>query len=270
MQHSAFYISDGTAITAEVVGHAILSQFPLEFTHTTVPFVENLSLAEQVKEQINSCYKTTGTAPFIFYTFVDLQIMDVIQKSAGICFDVLNPFTSQVAAVTGVKPEAKLHRTHSINVNSYDFRIDAINYALANDDGVTTQNYQDADVILVGVSRSGKTPTSLYLAMQYGIKAANYPFINEDMDNLKLPPEMKQYKNKIFGLTIDANRLSAIRNERLANSRYASIRQCRMELKEVELLYRKEKLPFINSTHYSVEEISARIISDMKLERHKY
>lgn len=270
MQHSAFYISDGTAITAEVVGHATLSQFDLEFSHQTIPFIENIEVAEQVKQLINSSYKTTGVAPLVFFTFVDLKIKEVIQKSNGVCFDVMMPFTSQIAYITKTEPQAKLHRTHSINDSSYDFRIDAINYALANDDGQTTKNYDKADVILVGVSRSGKTPTSLYLAMQYGIKAANYPFINEDMDNLKLPKELKAHKKKIFGLTIDPNRLAAIRNERLANSKYASMRQCRMELKEVELLYRKEKLPYINSTHFSVEEISAKIIADMDLKRHKY
>ena len=270
MLHSAFYISDGTAITAEVVGHATLSQFELEFTHQTIPFIESIAVAERVKEQINSCYKTTGKAPLVFFTFVDLKIKEIIEKSSGVCFDVLMPFTSQIEYITKSEPKAKLHRTHSINDRSYDFRIDAINYALANDDGQTTRNYEHADVILVGVSRSGKTPTRLYLALQYGIKAANYPFISEDMDDLKLPKELKQHKHKLFGLTIDPNRLAAIRNERLSNSRYASLRQCRMELKEVEFLYKKERLPFINSTHYSVEEISSKIIADMKLERHKY
>jgi regulator of PEP synthase PpsR (kinase-PPPase family) len=145
-----------------------------------------------------------------------------------------------------------------------------MNYALANDDGQTTKHYDDADVILVGVSRSGKTPTSLYLALQYGIKAANYPFVEDDMEHLALSKELNKNKKRIFGLTIDPARLAAIRHERYANSKYASIRQCRMELREVERMYKKYKIPFINTTHFSVEEISAKVISEMGLERRKY
>jgi regulator of PEP synthase PpsR (kinase-PPPase family) len=133
------------------------------------------------------------------------------------------------------------------------------------------KDYEEADIILVGVSRSGKTPTSLYLALQYGIKAANYPFTEEDMgDILKLPPILRRFKQKLFGLTISADRLHAIRSERRANSKYASMQQCRMELREVENLYRKEKIPFLNSTKYSVEEISAKILAKTGLKRRKY
>lgn len=270
MSYSAFYISDGTAITAEVVGHATLSQFNLELENKTLPFVENKKLALDVQKQINRRFKTTSNRPFVFFTFVDQQIKQIIEDSEAICFDVIQPFTHDIASMLNVTPEPKLHRTHSINETSYDHRIEAMNYALANDDGQTTQHYEDADVILVGVSRSGKTPTSLYLALQYGIKAANYPFIEEDMDDLKLSADLKKHKNKIFGLTIDVSRLAIIRNERLPNSKYSSSRQCRMELREVERLYKKEKIPFINSTQFSVEEISAKIMSEMSLVRHKY
>jgi len=153
---------------------------------------------------------------------------------------------------------------------SYDFRIDAVNYALANDDGANLKNYEEADIILVGVSRSGKTPTSLYLALQYGIKAANYPFTDDDMDDLKIPPSLIPHKKKIFGLTIKPERLAAIRNERLANSKYASMRQCRIEVREVEMLYKTNRIPFLNSTQHSVEEISAKILAETGLERRKY
>lgn len=270
MKHSAFYISDGTAITAEVVGHATLSQYELEIEHQTLPFIENSDKLAPVIDKINQQHKQTGNLPFVFYTFVDDGLRKSLEQSQCLCFDVLKPFSQAITPVIGQEATPTLHRTHSINDKSYDFRIDAMNYALANDDGQTTQNYQDADVILVGVSRSGKTPTSLYLALQYGIKAANYPFIEEDMDELAIPKVMQPFKDKIFGLTIDPQRLAAIRHERLPNSKYASTRQCRIELREVERLYKKSKIPFINSTHYSVEEISAKIMSKMNLERHKY
>ncbi len=141
---------------------------------------------------------------------------------------------------------------------------------MANDDGISCKDYDEADLILIGVSRSGKTPTSLYLALQFGIKTANYPFIAEDMDDLKLPPALKRNKHKLFGLTIDHRRLKEIRNERRANSNYASSRQCQIELKEVEYLYRKEKIPYINSTNYSVEEIATKILDKTGLKRRIY
>lgn len=268
MAHYAFYISDGTAITAETIGHATLSQFELDIEHNTLPFVENEVKVNQVMEQIERSFKTSGNRPIVFFTFVDQDLKQQIEKSQAICYDVLGHFTNDISKSLDIPATPKLHRTHSIKEDKYDHRIEAMNYALANDDGQTTQNYQDADVILVGVSRSGKTPTSIYLALQYGIKAANYPFTEDDMDDFKLPAVLKAHKKKIFGLTIEPNRLAAIRNERYANSKYASLRQCRMELREVERMYKGGKIPFINTTHFSVEEISAKIMSQMGLERH--
>lgn len=270
MQQCAFYMSDGTAITAETVGHATLSQFEIEIEHVTLPFVENIELAEKIKTRLNQVYANTGQRPLVFYTFVDQHLKEVIESSKAVCFDVLTPYTNKVEVALGITATPKLHRTHSIKANRYDYRIEAMNFALANDDGQTNQNYADADVILVGVSRSGKTPTSIYLALNYGIKAANYPFIDDDMEELTLPESLKANKKKLFGLTIDPKRLAAIRNERYANSKYASIRQCRMELREVERLYRRSKIPYINTTSFSVEEISAKIMSEMGLERFNY
>jgi regulator of PEP synthase PpsR (kinase-PPPase family) len=267
---TAFYISDGTAITAEVFGHALLTLFPAQFEHVTIPFVETADMAEQVKQRINDRYKTTGQRPLIFQTFVDDRLRQIINSSNGVGYDFLNTFVEPIQRELGVAPVPKTHRTHSIHEQSYDFRIDAVNFALANDDGSNLKNFDQADIILVGVSRSGKTPTSLYLALQYGIKAANYPFVEEDMEQLGLPQVLKRNKSKLFGLTITAERLSQIREQRRANSRYASLRQCQLELAEVENLYQREQIPFLNSTHLSIEEISAKIIAKTGLKRHKY
>lgn len=267
---TAFYISDGTAITAEVFGHALLTLFPAQFEHVTIPFVETIDMAEQVKQRINDRYKTTGARPLIFQTFVDDNLRHIINSSNGVCYDFLNSFVEPIQRELGVAPVPKTHRTHSMHEKTYDFRIDAVNYALANDDGANMKNLDQADIILIGVSRSGKTPTSLYLALQYGIKAANYPFVEEDMASLHLPPELMRNRGKLFGLSITAERLSQIRQQRRPDSRYASIRQCTSELNEVEALYRQEKIPFLNSTHLSIEEISAKIIAKTGLKRHKY
>jgi regulator of PEP synthase PpsR (kinase-PPPase family) len=146
-------------------------------------------------------------------------------------------------------------------------RIDAVNFALDNDDGSKIKHYDKADIILVGVSRSGKTPTCLYLALQFGIKAANYPLTEEDLQNFSLPDVLKPHKHKIFGLTIDPERLAAIRNERKANSRYASLAQCYYETEEVEHLYQQEQISFLSTTDLSVEEISTKIMQKAKIKR---
>lgn len=267
---TAFYISDGTAITAEVFGHALLTLFPAQFEHITIPFVETTEMALQAQQRINDRYKTTGERPLVFQTFVDDKLRMIINSSNGVCYDFLNAFVEPIQREIGVAPVPKTHRTHSIHEQTYDFRIDAVNFALANDDGSNLKNFDQADIILVGVSRSGKTPTSLYLALQYGIKAANYPFVEEDMEQLRLPEVLKRNKDKLFGLTITAERLSQIREQRRANSRYASLRQCQLELAEVERLYQREQIPFLNSTHLSIEEISAKIIAQTGLKRRKY
>ncbi len=268
---TAFYISDGTAITSEVFGHALLSNFPIQFKHKTIPFVETEEEAYKVLEKISESFQDSGERPLVFYTIVNVDVRKIIARSVGINYNFLDQFVAPLEKVLGVSSKPEKHRTHSIHETTYDIRIEAVNYALANDDGSNIKEYKQADIILVGVSRSGKTPTSLYLALQYGIKAANYPFTEEDMgDILKLPPALSQYKDKLFGLTIHPERLHQIRSERRANSKYASMQQCRMELREVENLYRREKIPFLNSTKYSVEEISAKILAETGLQRRKY
>ncbi|GLX80186.1 putative phosphoenolpyruvate synthase regulatory protein [Thalassotalea insulae] len=267
---TAFYISDGTAITSEVFGHALLSLFPVEFNHDTISFVETLDKAYETRDKINRAAKRAGEPPLVFHTFVNPEIREIIDSSDAIIYNFLEHFVSPLEQQLGVSAKPKAHRTHSIHENSYDYRIDAVNYSLANDDGSNISNYEHADVILVGVSRSGKTPTSLYLALQYGIKAANYPFTDDDMDDLTLPDFLIPHKKKIFGLTIDAPRLMDIREGRMANSKYSSARQCRMEVREVEKLYKKEKIPYLNTTKFSVEEITAKILNETGLQRYKY
>jgi [pyruvate, water dikinase]-phosphate phosphotransferase / [pyruvate, water dikinase] kinase len=260
---AAFYISDGTAITSEVFGHALLSLFPTEFEHHTISFVETTEQALIAKERINKESQRTGEPSLVFHTFVNTEIREIIDGCDAIIYNFLDQFISPLEKQIGIKSNPQAHRTHSIHEKSYDHRIEAVNFALANDDGTDISNYKDADVILVGVSRSVKTPSALYLALQYGVKAANYPFIDDDMEELKLPDFLKEHKKKVFGLTIDAKRLIDIRDNRMSNSKYASSRQCRMELREVEKLYKKEKIPFINTTKFSVEEFTAKIMTEM-------
>ncbi|WP_394132076.1 pyruvate, water dikinase regulatory protein [Shewanella maritima] len=270
MAPKVFYISDGTAITAEVFGHAVLSQFPVEFEALTIPFIDSIAKAEKVKQQLDDCFITTEVRPIVFHSIVNAEIRDIIFASQAIDYDFLNTFVSPLEQQLGIKAQPVINRTHGKANEGYENRIDAINYTLDNDDGQTMKHMDKADIILLGVSRCGKTPSSLYLSMQFGIKAANYPFTEDDMDNLKLPPELKHNKKKLFGLTIDPNRLHEIRQSRMENSRYSSLRQCRMEVKEVEMLYKKERIPYVNTTNHSVEEIAAKILDMTGLERHMF
>jgi len=268
-----FYISDGTAITAEVLGHAVMSQFPVNINSVTLPFVENEARALEVKAQIDALYHQTGVRPLVFYSIVLPKIREIIIQSEGFCQDIVQALVAPLQNELQTDPLPIAHRTHGLNpenLTKYDARIAAIDYTLAHDDGISMRNLDQAQVILLGVSRCGKTPTSLYLAMQFGIHAANYPFIADDMDNIQLPAVLKTQHSKLFGLTIDPERLAAIREERRENSRYASLRQCRLEVAEVEALFRKNKIRYLNSTNYSVEELATKIIDMIGLNRRMY
>lgn len=270
---SVFYISDGTAITAEVLGHAVLSQFPVGINSVTLPFVENVQRAQAVKAQINALYLKSGVRPLVFISIVTPEVREIILQSDGFCQDIVQSLVAPLQQELGIAPAPVANRTHGLTANNlgkYDARIAAIDYTLAHDDGISLRGLEDAQVILLGVSRCGKTPTSLYLAMQFGIRAANYPFIADDMDNLKLPPALKPFQNKCFGLTIDPERLAAIRQERAENTHYASMRQCRLEVGEVEALFRTTQIRYLNSTNYSVEEIATKILDIMGLTRRMY
>ncbi|EKE86978.1 pyruvate, water dikinase regulatory protein [Idiomarina xiamenensis] len=267
---SVFYISDGTALTAEAFGNALLSMFPVTVEQRTIPFVDNEDKARQAVKRINEAHQASGLPPLVFHTFVDLNLQNIVINSEGVCFDFLQHYVQPVADQLQLAPQPRMSRTHGIR-DDYSARIDAINFTLDNDDGSNISDYEQADIILVGVSRTGKTPTSLYLALQFGIKAANYPFTEDDgFESLKLPKSLKPYRHKIYGLTLDPQRLHEIRNSRREGSRYASLQQCRFEVAEVERLYRREAIPFIDSTQYSVEEIATKIIAETNLKRRHY
>lgn len=272
-ERHVFYISDGTAITSEVLGHAVMSQFPVSVNSVTLPFVETASRALEVRAQIDSIYQQTGLRPLVFYSIVLPDVREIIMQSAGFCQDIVQALVAPLQNELQMAPAPVAHRTHGLspaNMLKYDARIAAIDYTLAHDDGISLRNLDQAEVILLGVSRCGKTPTSLYLAMQFGIRAANYPFIADDMDNLRLPPALKALHSRLFGLTIDPERLAAIREERRESSQYASLRQCRLEVAEVESLFRQHKIRYLDSTNYSVEEMATKIMAIMGLNRQMY
>ncbi|PHN37482.1 posphoenolpyruvate synthetase regulatory kinase/phosphorylase PpsR [Pseudomonas amygdali] len=271
MKRSAFFISDGTGITAETLGQSLLAQFEnITFNKFTRPYIDSVEKARAMVQQINNAADKDDVRPIIFDTIVNQDIREILATSNGFMIDIFSTFLAPLELEQELSSHSSysVGKSHSIGHNSnYMERIEAVNFALDNDDGARTHYYDKADIILVGVSRCGKTPTCLYMAMQFGIRAANYPLTEDDMEKLQLPAALKQHREKLFGLTIDPDRLTAIRHERKPNSRYSSYAQCEFEVREVESLFRRENIPNINSTHFSVEEISAKVLVEKGVER---
>ena len=263
-----FFISNGTAITAETLGMSLLAQFPdHQFQTRTIPFVDTLEKVHTVNDEINQSINEANQLPVVICTMGDDDLMKIINQSKALVIDPFGdilPRLEKVLAAEHHQP-GESHRT--VNPSIYESRIDAIDYAMQHDDGGKSQNYEEADIILVGVSRSGKTPSCLYLALQFGIRAANYPITEEDMEYEQLPEPLRQFKQRLYGLTTDLSRLVNIRQERRPNSRYSSQEQCRYELRAVEQMYQRHNIKYINTSKMSVEEISARIIRDNGLHR---
>ena len=270
--HTVFFVSDGTGITAETFGNSILAQFEIKSRHVRRPFIDTTDKAHQVVREINHAADAEGRKPIVFVTLVDLEILSIVStESKGLVLDMFNTFIEPLEAEFGMKSNHRVGRFADVSKSQeYTDRIEAINFSLAHDDGQSAKNLAEADVILVGVSRSGKTPTSLYLAMQHGIKAANYPLIPEDFERGHIPNSLAPYRKKCFGLTIDPERLAQIRNERRPASRYASLENCRYEVKEAEAMMRREAIEWLSSTHKSIEEIATTILRDIRPDRLMY
>ena len=266
-ERTVVFVSDGTGITAETLGHSVLSQFEgIRFKQIRIPFIDSEVKAISARQKINDIAKYDGQKPLVFSTLVNSLINDVVKQADGVFMDLFLTFVEPLEKELNIKSTHRIGRSHTIADNEqYKNRIEAINYTLAHDDGQTHKDLQAADVILVGVSRSGKTPTSLYLAMQYGIKAANYPLIPEDFERGELPAALPPFKEKIFGLSISPERLSEIRNERRPGSKYASLENCRQEIKAAEFMMRREGISWLSSTSKSIEEISTTILQQLNL-----
>jgi len=267
---TVFFVSDGTGITVEMLGHSLLTQFEgIEFHHVTVPFIDSAAKAEECLARINEAARS-GARPVVFTTLVNNDMRSLVRKSEAFVLDFFEMFLDPLEGELGQKSSHTIGRSHSARDEGYSHRIEAINFALAHDDGASSRDLAKADVILVGVSRSGKTPTSLYLSLQFGIRAANYPLIPEDFDRMSLPKVLEDYRDKLYGLSIAPERLREIRNERRPNSKYADLQNCRHEVQQAEKLMRREDIRWANSTTKSIEEIATTIMQEFKLERRVY
>ena len=267
-----FFVSDRTGITVEGLGSSLLSQFAeVDFDRVTMPFIDTVDKAREAVAQVNEAHRESGRRPLVFSSIVDDAVRAEINRADGLVLDVFERFIGPLESELGQRSMHAVGKSHSVaNVKDYNHRIEAINYTLSHDDGVTHRGLEEADIIMVGVSRSGKTPTCLYMAMQFGIKAANYPLIPEDLEANRLPPSLGPLKQKVWGLSIAPERLHQIRSERRPDSRYAALDNCRYEVSAAEKLMRQAGIPYLDSTTKSIEEIATHMLHEAHLVRRVY
>ncbi len=264
-----YFLSDQTGVTAETLGHSLLTQFNNQnFRQVTLPFIDTRDKAREAVARINDSTSSDSLRPIVFSTLVQDDFRAIVREANGLHLDIFDVFLEPLAEELQEEPTHEPGRAHGMSdIDAYMKRIEATNFALANDDGGVSRNYDMADVILVGVSRSGKTPTCLYLALQYGVYAANYPLTDEEFESGKLPDVLVGQKEKLFGLSIAPERLQQIRKERRPVGRYSSAQQVRFELRETEKLFRRYGIPNVDTTKFSIEEIASRILDSTGVER---
>jgi regulator of PEP synthase PpsR (kinase-PPPase family) len=266
-RRTVFFVSDQTGVTAETLGHSLMTQFEgLEFRPVTLPFVSSLDKAHEVVRRINRAGEEAGLRPIVFSTLVQDDLRDVVMTANALFLDLFS-FVGPLERELNTRSTHRAGRAHGIaDLAVYTTRINATNFALANDDG-TGGDYAHADVVLVGVSRVGKTPTCVYMALQYGVFAANYPLTEDDLEAAKLPARLEGFRHKLYGLTIKPERLQQIRTERRPESRYASRAQVQYELRAAEALFSRYAIPSLDTTECSIEEIASRILNTTGIER---
>ncbi len=271
-RRTVFFVSDGTGITAQMLGHSLLTQFEgVEFDQVTLPFIDSVDKAQECLQRIEREALRGNGQPIVFSTLVNGDVREVVRGANALFVDFFQAFIDPLEAGLGIKSSHAIGRSHSaLDKQEYKQRIEAINFSMAHDDGASHRELGEADVILVGVSRSGKTPTSLYLALQFGVKAANYPLIPEDFARMELPEALRVFKTRLYGLPIAPERLQETRRERRPGSQYADPANCRYEIEQAETLMRREGIRWVNSTAKSIEEIATTILRELRIERHLY
>ncbi|HEX7326498.1 MAG TPA: pyruvate, water dikinase regulatory protein [Rhodanobacteraceae bacterium] len=270
-RRTVFFVSDSTGITAETIGNSILTQFDgVKFDAHRLAFVDTEDKARAASLRIKLVYAQSDERPIVVNTVVDPQLCEIIAESGALVIDVLAPFIGTLELELGTRRSGAVNRAHGlVDFNQYEARIDATNYALAHDDGIDV-DFTRADVVLVGVSRVGKTPTCLYMALHYGVKAANYPLTDEDLDRDGLPERLQGCRRRLYGLTIDPVRLAQVREARRPGSGYAKLDRCQHELTLASAMFRRENIPSLNTTHTSIEEIASKIMAYLGIERHMF
>jgi len=265
-ERTVFFVSESTGITAETLGHSLLSQFPhLEFTYHQRPFIDSQEKALVLSSEIAQISAEQEFKPIVFATMPDQKINKILADADCHYYEVFENYLVKIGKDLKAEPKRESGLSHGlVNEKNYDARIDALNFTLKHDDAMVLKTIGDADVIIVGVSRSGKTPTSLYLALKFGIKAANYPITEDDFEHNELPQVLLDNRDKLFATSIIAKRLQQIREKRRPNSQYSSIQTCKDEIKKAQKIYEKYDLHPMDVTSQSIEELAAQIVRIFK------
>jgi regulator of PEP synthase PpsR (kinase-PPPase family) len=271
-RRTVFFVSDRTGITAEVLGNSLLSQFEdFNFQRETIPFVDTPGKIDEVLRRIGEVAAAEGLRPLVFSSIVDEAMSAQLGIANALVLDLFQVFIAPLESELRAKSSHAAGRSHGIaNSNEYFARMEAINFTQAHDDGATTRDLAKAQVILIGVSRCGKTPTSLYLALQFGILAGNFPLTPDDFVDKRLPGSLRHHRDRLFGLTIDPQRLQQIREARRPASKYASLANCQYEVREAQLLMQREGISTVDTSAKSIEEIATTILHRAGLQRHIY
>ena len=266
MKRTVFFVSESTGLTAEAMGQSLLSQFEtLEFERVYMPYINTEARAKAMLLRMEEAKARDGVRPIVFGTMLDDGIRGILGSGDCLYIEMFETFMGTLSAELGVEASRMSGRSHAITQqSSYTKRIEAINFSMANDDGARPENFDHADIILIGVSRSGKTPTSMYLAIHFGMRAANYPLTDDDFDRGELPDTVLRNKHKLVGLTIAPERLHRIREERRPGSRYSSLAQCQSDVRNGLRVLARLGIPVIDTTSYSIEEISSHVIEISK------
>jgi len=272
MRRTVFFLSDGTGITSQMLGHSLLTQFEgVEFDQVTLSFIDSLQKAEECRARIEQEAARGNGQPVVFSTLVNTDVRAVVRRTSALFLDFFETFIGPLEAGLGIPSTHTIGRSHSaMDKKEYHNRIEAINFAMSHDDGASDVDLDASDLILVGVSRSGKTPTCLYLALQFGVRAANYPLIPEDLERKQLPRALRSKKAKLYGLSIAPERLTEIRQSRRPHSRYADLENCRFEVEQAQQLMRREGIRWLDSTAKSIEEIATTIMRELRIEKHLF
>jgi [pyruvate, water dikinase]-phosphate phosphotransferase / [pyruvate, water dikinase] kinase len=267
-----FFISDRTGITAEMLGNSLLTQFEgIEFVRETIPFIDTKEKLTAAIERVNTAAVETGQRPIVVSSLVDEDLSDQVRTANALVMDFFHLFIAPMEQELKAESNHAAGRSHGIaNSHEYFARMEAVNFTLMHDDGASTKELERAQVILVGVSRCGKTPTSLYLALQFGIRAANFPLTPEDFERGRLPESLMPHLGKLYGLTIAPDRLTQIRQERRPNSKYADLKNCEWETEAAVKLMNRYNITQFDTTVKSIEEIATTILMKGNLQRHVY
>jgi regulator of PEP synthase PpsR (kinase-PPPase family) len=262
MKRTVYFISESTGITAKAMGHSLLSQFEgaMEFHIVYMPYINDANKARELVLRFDE----ERERPIVIATMMEPDVADVLRGSRCLYLELFDTYLPALTAELGIGASGAKGRSHGISDDqNYKDRMSIINFAMVNDDGVRVDKFGEADVVLVGVSRSGKTPTCLYMAMHFGLRAANYPLTEEDFQQSGIPRVLVPHRDKLFGLTIDPDRLHQIREERRPGSMYASLANCHTEVRQALQIFKELDIQVLDTTTQSIEEISSRITKSL-------